>query len=624
MALALFLLVSIFGHLRFLQHFYVCHWKIALFYVINLYIVILYFFALFGSLLFGLYTIYLTGALIFIIILFQKKLIFISSVKVIKNLLWFAPLLLFVRAVPKDFKFTVFDELHLWAVNIKWLLIENRLQDISSVTIAINDGANQTYPPAQMLFQYYVVHNFQGLESNFLIAQIIFIFICLLALNGVFFQKYSLVSFLSFLVSFIALYLFGLPFDNILAEGFLAAQLTVCVALALKIEIGKKSAFLFGICLSVLTLIKPISFIFVILSLLILAIRFVFSHSTNQLILNPLLGLLIKIKEFWKEVSLLILLPLIIFLTWETRIRNLGVSNSVGLLSGFKMPNAETIKSVTAQYFQTMFGPLYGEDNLAGTSINVPPIVQYLNLSLFSIILLLAFTHVLLSFFQPKMLRREALFIFLSFLLFAVIYYISLLCIYLSTFGEVLALVRYSVPFLFCWAMVIFYLLTTMEANIKKILILVFPVMFLITPSSLVNDLRKIEPDYTKLQTRMSVEKIATKVMSVVSNNSRIYYIHQNTDGFEKTILSYLILPIDTNASCFSIGLPYSNSDMWTCNVDLEKTLKGYEYLVLGNTDKQFWNIGKYYLNSEAQQRSQGIYKINYESGRLSLNLLKD
>ena len=415
MALALFLLVSIFGHLRFLQHFYVCNWKIALFYVINLYIVILYFFALFGSLLFGLYTIYLTGALIFIIILFQKQLIFISSIKVVKNLLWFAPLLLFVRAVPKDFKFTVFDELHLWAVNIKWLLIENRLQDISSATIAINDGGNQTYPPAQMLFQYYIVHNFQWLESNFLIAQIIFIFICLLALNGVFFQKYSLVSFLSFLVSFIGLYLFGLPFDNILAEGFLAVQFTACVAFALKIEIGKKSAFLFGVCLSVLTLIKPISFIFVILPLLILAIRFVFSHNTNQLILNPLAGLLPKIREFWKEVSLLTLLPLVVFLTWETRIRNLGVSDSVGLLSGFKMPNIETVKFVAAQYFQTMFGPLYGEDNLAGTSINVPPIVKYLKLSLFSIILLLAFMHILLSFFQPKVLRREALFIFLSF-----------------------------------------------------------------------------------------------------------------------------------------------------------------------------------------------------------------
>lgn len=404
----------------------------------------------------------------------------------------------------------------------------------------------------------------------------------------------------------------------------MAAQLTACVAFALKMEIGRKSAFLFGICLSVLTLIKPISFIFVMLPLLILAIRFVFSHNANRLVLNPLVGLLPKIREFWKEVSLLTLLPLIVFFTWQTRIRNLGVSYSVGLLSGFKMPNIETIKSVAAQYIQTMFGPLYGEDNLAGTSINVPPIVQYLKLSLFSIILLLAFTHALLSFFKPKVLRREALFIFLAFLLFAVIYHMSLLCIYLSTFGEVLALVRYSVPFLFCWTMVIFYLLTTIEANIKKILILVFPVMFLITPSSLVNDLRKIEPDYPKLQTRISIEKIATKVMSVVPSDSRIYYIQQGSDGFEKTILSYLVLPIDTSVSCFSIGLPYSSSDRWTCNIDLEKTLKGYDYLVLGNADKQFWNLGKYYLNSAAQQRSQGIYKINYERGRLRLNLSKD
>jgi len=592
--------------------------------VINLYIVVLYFFGLFGFLLFGLYAVYLTGALLFIMILFQKKLNFIGVIEVVRNLLWFVPLFLFVRAVPKDFKFTVFDELHLWAVNIKWLLLENKLQDISSVTFAINDGANQTYPPAQMLFQYFLVHNFEWSESNFLIAQIIFIFICMLAVNATFFRQNTVVSLLSFLVSFIALYLFGLPFDNILAEGFLAAQLTACVCLALKIE--KKSAFLFAICLSVLALIKPISFIFVILPLLIFAARFAFSHDINSLIFNPPKALLPRIKKCWKEIFFLISLPVFVFITWQIRIRNLGVDSSVGLLSGLKMPAPETIRFVTSQYFRTFFGPLYGEDNLAGTSMSVPPVVQNLKLSLFSIIFLLALMHFMISFFEIKILRKEKMFIFLSFLLFALTYYIALLCIYISTFGEVLALVRYSVPFLFCWAMVIFYLLVSLEISTKKplILVLIFLLVFFITPSSLVKDLKKIEPDYAKLQTRLSIEKIATKVVNTVPSNSRVYYIQQNSDGYEKTILSYLILPIDTNTNGFSIGLPYNKSDRWTTDVDLEKIFKGYDFLVLGYGDEQFWNLGKYYLNSEAQQRSQGIYKINYESGRLRLNLSKD
>jgi hypothetical protein len=148
--------------------------------------------------------------------------------------------------------------------------------------------------------------------------------------------------------------------------------------------------------------------------------------------------------------------------------------------------------------------------------------------------------------------------------------------------------------------------------------------VFFITPSSLVKDLKKIEPDYAKLQTRLSIEKIATKVVNTVPSNSRVYYIQQNSDGYEKTILSYLILPIDTNNNGFSIGLPYNKSDRWTTDVDLEKIFKGYDFLVLGYGDEQFWNLGKYYLNSEAQQRSQGMYRINYESGRLRLNLSKD
>ena len=100
------------------------------------------------------------------------------------------------------------------------------------------------------------------------------------------------------------------------------------------------------------------------------------------------------------------------------------MDNSVGLLSGLKMPAPETIRLVTSQYFQTFFGPLYGEDNLTGTSMSVPPVVQSLKLSLFSIIFVLALMHFMISLFEIKILRKEKMFIFLSFLLFALTYYI--------------------------------------------------------------------------------------------------------------------------------------------------------------------------------------------------------
>jgi hypothetical protein len=79
------------------------------------------------------------------------------------------------------------------------------------------------------------------------------------------------------------------------------------------------------------------------------------------------------------------------------------------------------------------------------------------------------------------------------------------------------------------------------------------------------------------------------------------------------------MLPIASNDHCSSIGNPYSQNDRWTCNIDLESALIGYDFLVLGQSDEIFWRSNTIYLERGSDQKSSGIFKIQYTGKKLLL-----
>jgi hypothetical protein len=162
------------GPTLFLSYFLKASWRISLFLTINLIIAQLYVFALFGLLRPGLFFISATGLLMafFTIWKIKPKL---NLRSLLTGITWSLPTLIFMRAVPNDFRFTMSDEFPSWAANVKTLFFENRLGDVNSGTRSIASGFYQSYPPAQELIQYFFIQGFGWSEANVMRAQILVI-----------------------------------------------------------------------------------------------------------------------------------------------------------------------------------------------------------------------------------------------------------------------------------------------------------------------------------------------------------------------------------------------------------------------------------------------------------------
>jgi hypothetical protein len=87
-------------------------------------------------------------------------------------------------------------------------------------------------------------------------------------------------------------------------------------------------------------------------------------------------------------------------------------------------------------------------------------------------------------------------------------------------------------------------------------------------------------------------------------------------------MFAYLILPNKNNWGCWSVGKPYGSQDVWTCDKSIAQLLIGYDYLVVGNGDDNFWDQTSRYLEDKLDARQQGIYKVSFLGNKLQLDLM--
>lgn len=99
-----------------------------------------------------------------------------------------------------------------------------------------------------------------------------------------------------------------------------------------------------------------------------------------------------------------------------------------------------------------------------------------------------------------------------------------------------------------------------------------------------------------------------------IGANKKIYFISQNTSGQDYWIARYVFTPNHINPNfSWSIGKPYSESDIWTKDMSLgdwRKDLeKNYDYVYVYHVDDQF--IEKYQnLFKTDQITNNTLYKI--------------
>jgi len=616
------------GPTLFLSYFLKASWRISLFLAINLIITQLYVFALFGLLRPGLFFICATGFLMVFFTIWKIK-PKLNLRSLLTGITWSLPTLIFMRAIPNDFRFTMSDEFPSWAANVKTLFFENRLGDVNSGTRSIASGFYQSYPPAQELIQYFFIQGFGWSEANVMRVQILVITSALIFIFSLAFRESNRFGLVGYVSSLIIFYLFGFGFSNILADGLLAIYFATTLVLIINLESLKHSQIIICFLIGLNILIKPTGFVLATV-LILVALIFQVMNGTDRSNFVERKITKEKILKVTKVGSQLVALPLIMYVSWQLHLRRIGItpgaenpSISKILSPEFRVRWEKTLEAYKANFF----GSLYGPDNLAGISTTTPNVVRILHISLFSIVVVLALIQFGLAFLGDVSQRKKKIRIAVIVLLSAIAYQIFLLFLYIFFFGEyegvrAAALVRYSVSFLLGWT--IFDLVLILQwiklfklKNYLSLLILI-PAL-VIAPSNFYRDIIKVKPIPEKLTARLDVEQMVPKTLDIIKPKDSVYYIYQQSTGEEKYMFAYLILPNKNNWGCWSVGKPYGSQDVWTCDKSLGELLIGYDYLVVGNGDDNFWSEASPYLKRGSNAGRQGIYKVSFPSSELQL-----
>lgn len=597
---------------------------VSLFVGIQLVILSLYLFALVGMLRFGVIFCGVVGVLSLFTYLY-RHLRETTPADIATISLFSLPFLAFTLTIPRDFRFTMFDEFPSWAANIKTMYTENGLAGIESATRGIAEGFYQSYPPFQQLFQHYFLQFAGWSEANVQAAQNLLALVLLLGVSGLVLNSNRKVIFPAWLGSISIYYLFGFTMSNLLADGLLSLQFAACIALALRSTKNSRDYFLLGLVIGNLILIKPTGFVLAVCAVLLSLSGLLTIKKVLKLRIVPILP-----KESWKLASYAVLLPGISYLSWQLHLRaiqmNPGVEG-VGFANFFSDETKARWDLTWASYKENFFGSLYGADNLAGISSTAPRVVQILHISLFMIFLVLSISQIALALLGDRLERKSNLRSAFLLILLALFYQVFLLSLYMFFFGEYegvrsAALVRYSSSFFLGWTIYVFglFLIQLTKFKFSRLTVaLTTLLLILASPGALAAELKGDSVNQSKLPARLDVEQLVPMVTKIVSTDERIYYLYQQSNGFEKHIFTYLVLPLQTNWSCPSLGKPYYEGDVWTCDTSLPIATQGYDFLAVGKADDLFWGSNSKYLAPGSNPQVKGLYKIERDNGSFQL-----
>jgi hypothetical protein len=87
-------------------------------------------------------------------------------------------------------------------------------------------------------------------------------------------------------------------------------------------------------------------------------------------------------------------------------------------------------------------------------------------------------------------------------------------------------------------------------------------------------------------EARQQVQQRIYPLLHQIPETARIYIIWQHTHGYEYWIVRYELLPRPVNRSCWSLGTPYAENDIWTCPLtpeELRDELSTFDYLLIAH-----------------------------------------
>ena len=517
------------------------------------------------------------------------------------------PFVLFYLSIDSQFKFLLWDEFSYWASSAKIIFETNALFNNDSPIFF------KSYPPLQQLFQYYFAKLTFWSEKNVLFAQTFWVLSALLCVAGSFVKK-PVHTAIVFLTSCSFLYFFEYSYSTIYSDPLMGVCFAACLALAFEQDGSKGRALIFFIGVAALLLLKEIAVLLAMVSVAVFIVSFVSSQQAQTQ----------SFRDSWvacfKTLAAGILGLVAVVQSWAWYVAKIEGTRDLaanGLRSLLEPALQGRVDKTITEFIVRVFKPGYLH------------IAQYKQLYSPSVVTLAA-AFILISlglvYFAKK---AERLKIGGNLLLIAggaAGYTLALLISYLLIFTEyegirLASFERYLSTYILAWLLIVYALIASRLEARRSALALVGQLalalaLALYAPAAYFKDLRKIESQGEALAVRQSTEALAAQIKPHLKAGDKIYFIAQKSNGLERTMFYYAMLPFTTSTSwCWSIGPKYFEGDVWTCQTHLHGLLKGFDYLALFNGDQQFWNQEQALFDAPSLNKVSGLFKINRENG---------
>jgi hypothetical protein len=577
--------------------------------IICLKVLILYIFGINGNLYLGVNFLLILGFLIIFFILKNNLNIKFEKLHFSYIYLLF-PYLIYVVLIPNSYFFKSQDEFVWWGASTKWMFDNNHF-----ITDEFPEGQRH-YPQGQQLFQYFFLKITFWSEANVLRAQNFFILSAILYTVSELSKKTCLIP-VTFVVTSCALYAFQFGYTTIMNDALLGSAYAAAVTSSIKFKKKWLSFLKLAITTLILILLKDIGIVLAII---------VISISTYNLFLIERENLNTKKSILNAIVFLSAMLTLVFALraSWHSyvfsinSIVNLRHLDFLSILQGSPPENFELI---TREFLRRVWSGIFLDLKIFKISI------------LFTTIIFLAYSLILVL--RMPIHRHFKSITNLIIYLFGLTAFVFLhLYLYLIWFGDyegprLASFERYIGVYYLSWLIILIPVSIQQFIkvdNVNSLILIRLGLIFILIISfmvSVVLHTKHIFATSSQIEMRQEIYASTEVIKKYISTDQKVYFIQQNSIGYEQSLFGYLMRPYDARNWCWSIGEKYYPNDVWSCDRELKELVKDYDYIYIYRADENFWNNCKELFDSDEVGNKTGIYKIFKDSNTVKMVSVK-
>ena len=329
-----------------------------------------------------------------------------------------------------------------------------------------------------------------------------------------------------------------------------------------------------------------------------------------------------KEPKYLKLFLLLLIIPLIFMFSWNKYINNLNIKGQFEVSSIMNdMTNSKTIissdnyqKTTLINYLNALFGK---------SIINSNYTISYISMG----ILLLFLVIMLFIKIKDKINKKEYILTIITLIIGYFGFIVLMLILYLYSFNEIesVSLASYE-RYMSTYILIVLYMLIYMyldyieikKENIKKYIIVLFIILFMIKPISYV----KLRPDLILLNNHYydSYRSAVNVIDNHVNNMDKVFIVDQKEQDGAVFYINYFSNKVSTNLLHYDLTMNSSNKEMYFNN-NYKEYMENYDYLYIYLINDTFIDDYKFLSNNKLKENT--LYKIVKNNTNIYLEEIK-